>query len=141
MPPRPDPRKIHRHPFISKFQKGRHFPRWPERTRKELERLRVTTPQTPAVPPRWLRIAPAQYLKERWPDTVVMISPGRKAQLPVRLVLTADQPPCHPNVEGEKGSCETASSLVGVSQLFTAFAAIGATKLGGSLADVRKETS
>ena len=137
MPPRPDPREIHRHPFISKFQKGRHFPRWPERTRKELERLRVTTPQTPAVPPRWLRIAPAQYLKERWPDTVVMISPGRKAQLPVRLVLAADQPPYRRHVEEKQGSCETASSPVGVSQLFTAFAAIHAT----NPADDRKETS
>jgi hypothetical protein len=141
MPQPPDPRKIHRRPFISKLQKGSRFPRWPERTRKEMERLRVTTPQTPAIPPRWLRIAPVQYLKERWPNTVVMISPGRKAQLPVRLVLTAGQPPCRLHVEERQGSCETASSLVGVSQLFTAPEAIDATKLGGLLADVRKETS
>jgi len=100
MPPRPDRRKIHRHPFISTFQKGGRFPKWLERTRKELERLRVTTPQTPSIPPRWLRMAPAQYLRERRQDTVVMYSNGRKAQLQVRLALKPDQPPCRANVEG-----------------------------------------
>ncbi len=137
MPQPPDPRKIHRRPFISKFQKGNRFPRWPERTRKDLERLRVTTPQTPAVPPRWLRIAPARYLKERWPDTVVLISSGRKAQFPVQLVLTTDQPPYRQHVEEKQGSRETASSPAAVSTLFTVSAAIDAT----TLADVRKETS
>ena len=81
MPQPPDPRKIHRHPFISTFQKGSRFPKWPERTRKEMERLRVTTPQTPATPPRWLRIAPVQYLKERWDDTVVLYPHGWKSPL------------------------------------------------------------
>lgn len=37
----------------------------PERTRDELERLRITIPQIPATPPRWRRIDPAHYLKER----------------------------------------------------------------------------
>ncbi len=101
MPPQPDRRKIHRHPFISKFHKGPRFPKWPERTRKELERLRVTNSQTPAIPPRWLRIAPQQYLRERRQHTVVLYSNGRKAQPPIRLSLTTDLPSCHRNVEGD----------------------------------------
>ena len=99
MPLRPDRRKIHRHPFISKFHKGPRFPKWPERTREELERLRVTNPQTPAIPPRWVRIGPQQYLRERRQHTVVMYSNGRKGQPPIRLILTTDPPSGHEKVE------------------------------------------
>ena len=95
-----DKRKVHRRPFMSRIQKGNNFPRCPERTSKELERLRITTPEIPATPPRWLRIAPVQYLKERWDDTVLLYPHGRKSLHPVRLVLTAEQSPCHRNVEG-----------------------------------------
>ena len=49
----------------SNFQKGNRFLLWPDRTRSELERLCITTEGVPPIPPRWRRIAPVQYLKER----------------------------------------------------------------------------
>jgi len=100
MPLRPDPRIIDRRPFLAPFQKGNRFPKWPERPRKELERLRITTPKIRATPTRWLRIAPAQYLKERGDAIVIMYSTSLKAPLSVRVVLTAGQS----SVKGQWGN-------------------------------------
>jgi hypothetical protein len=52
-------------PSKSNFQKGGHCLLWPDRTQAELERLRIASEGIPPIPPRWRRIAPAQYLKDR----------------------------------------------------------------------------
>ena len=61
----------------SNFQKGSCFRLWPDRTRSELEHLCLTTEEVAPIPPRWRRIDPAQYLKERSKNCTPSAS-GRK---------------------------------------------------------------
>ena len=61
----------------SNFQKGSFSRLWPDRTRSELEHLCLTTEEVAPIPPRWRRIDPAQYLKERSKNCTPSAS-GRK---------------------------------------------------------------
>ncbi len=92
MPHQHKPDKIQQPSF---FAKGNFLSKDPGRTPEELERLRIAAPRIPAIPPRWKRIDPAQYLKERGNDVVVIDSNGRKDRPPIRFVMTAGTPsPC-----------------------------------------------
>ena len=76
------PRKL----VTSKIQKGSHFLLWPDRTRSELERLCITTKEVAPIPPRWRRINPTQYLKERPSNVCILAASGRKPPLIIQLV-------------------------------------------------------
>ena len=65
----------------SNFQKGNRFLLWPDRTRSEFERLCVTTEGVPPIPPRWRRIAPAQYLNEQPQNSYIADTSGQKPSL------------------------------------------------------------
>ena len=76
------PRKL----VTSKIQKGSRFLLWPDRTRSELERLCITTKEVAPIPPRWRRIHPTQYLKERPSNVCILAASGRKPPLIIQLV-------------------------------------------------------
>ena len=75
----------------SNFQKGNRFLLWPDRTRVELERLCIKTEGVAPIPPRWRRIAPAQYLKERPRNICILDASGRKPTLIIQLMPARQQ--------------------------------------------------
>ena len=69
----------------SSSQHRSRFPVWPDRTRAELERLRLTTHGISPIPPRWRRISPAQYLKDRPASVRIPAPSGRTPSIAKRM--------------------------------------------------------